>query len=135
MVRFDLIISYWIFFWYLLYIFKITTYSPKLALIVALVGNMIILLLMIIYNTSKKLILTYFIMVCLLKVIPLYTIWNSKIIEKDIILTGLIFLIHIIWLFINKKDTIKLINNYKNLILYSKNSMPGMMLLLEKFKF
>jgi len=118
-----------------LYFFKITTYSPKLALIVALVGNMIILLLMIIYNTSKKLILTYFIMVCLLKVIPLYTIWNSKIIEKDIILTGLIFLIHIIWLFINKKDTIKLINNYKNLILYSKNSMPGMMLLLEKFKF
>ena len=45
----DLIFSYWIFVWYLLYEFKIINNSPKLALIIGLITNTILLLLMIYY--------------------------------------------------------------------------------------
>ena len=37
--RFDLVYSYWIFAWYLLYIFKIIPYNPKLVLIIGVVEN------------------------------------------------------------------------------------------------
>ena len=42
--RFDLLFSYWIFIWYLLYIFEIIDASPKLALIVGLIENAMLLL-------------------------------------------------------------------------------------------
>jgi hypothetical protein len=35
-LRFDLILSYWIFAWFLLYLYDVVPYSPHLALILAL---------------------------------------------------------------------------------------------------
>ena len=40
-LRGDLVFSYWIYVWYLLYIFKLIKYSPKLPLILGLIDNVI----------------------------------------------------------------------------------------------
>ena len=49
-LRADLVFSYWIFVWYLLYIFKVTSYNPKLYLLLGLIENLAYLFLMIYYN-------------------------------------------------------------------------------------
>ena len=85
MERIDFIFSYWIFAWYLLYIFKIVdAYNPKFAIIAGLIENLCILLMMIYYNTKIKLVILFVIMMIILKIIPIYTIWNKNIQSKDI---------------------------------------------------
>ena len=66
-MRVDFIFSYWIFAWYLCYVFKWTHYNPKLALLMGLIENGIILVMMIYYNTP----LLYFLLTnMILKAIP-----------------------------------------------------------------
>ena len=40
-LRADLIITNWIFVWVFLYIIGLTKYSPKLAIIIAIIGNIV----------------------------------------------------------------------------------------------
>jgi hypothetical protein len=47
-LRADLVFSYWIYLWYILYAFKITNFSPKFPLILGLIDNIIMLLLMLV---------------------------------------------------------------------------------------
>ena len=129
MIRIDYIFSYWIIFWYILYICNFIMYSPKFAIILGLIENLCILLLMFYYNTKSRLIFLFFIMMCLIKIIPLYTIWDRKITLNDIYFTGFVFIIYLLWMFINKKNTTDFTNNTKKLIIYNKNTLPGMMLL------
>ena len=129
MVRIDYIFSYWIFFWYLLYICSFTKYNPKIAIILGFIENLCILLLMFYYNTKFRLIFLFFIMMILLKIIPLYTIWKSPITLNDIYFTGFLFIVYLLWMFINKKNTSDFINNSKKLIIYNNNTLPGMQLL------
>jgi hypothetical protein len=131
MVRIDYIFSYWIFFWYLLYICSFTKYNPKIAIILGLIENICILLLMLYYNTKHRLVFLFFIMMILLKIIPLYSIWNTKNSINDIYFTGFIFIVYLLWLFINNQNSHDFINNSKKLIIYNKNTLPGM-ILLEK---
>jgi hypothetical protein len=131
MIRIDYIFSYWIFFWYLLYICSFTKYNPKIGIILGLIENMGILLLMFYYNTKPRLVFLFFIMMFLLKILPLYSIWNTKITVNDIYFTGFVFLVYLLWMFINKQNSHDFINNSKKLIIYNKNTLPGM-ILLEK---
>ena len=68
----DTIFSYWIFGWYLLYEFKYIKYSPKLALIIGLISNTILLFLMIIYKNNIINILLFCIVQLFIKIIPLW---------------------------------------------------------------
>ena len=136
MVRPDLIFSYWIYLWYILYIFKVLKYSPKLAIIFGMIENLFILLLMCIYNTKKILIVLFIIMFFILKLIPLYTIWNDKIqLNDDIKNTSLLFIIYLLWIHLNQLTITDALTNSKNLILYNKNTMPGMTILLKLEKY
>lgn len=120
------------FFWYLVYYFQfITHYNPKFAIILAIIQNLIILVLMFFYNTKTKLIFYFAIMVILLKIIPLYTIRNTNILYKDIFATLILFLIYLFFMFFTGKNIFDFIKNTKNLILYNKNTLPGM-IFLEK---
>jgi hypothetical protein len=130
MIRPDLIFSYWIYLWYILYIFKVLKYNPKLAIICGMFENIIVLILMYIYNTKKILVVLFIIMFFILKLIPLYTIWNDNIkLKDDIINTSLLFIIYLIWIRLNQLNIIDALNSTKNLILYNKNTMPGMIIL------
>jgi len=135
MIRPDLIFSYWIYLWYILYIFKILKYNPKLAIICGMFENLIVLILMYIYNTKKILVILFIIMFFILKLFPLYTIWNDNIkLKDDIINTSLLFIIYLIWIRLNKLNITDALNSTKNLILHNKNTMPGMIILKYIFK-
>lgn len=127
MVRPDLIFSYWIYLWYILYVFKVIKYNPKLAIIFGIIENLTVLILMYIYGTKKLLVILFTIMFIILKIIPLYTIWNVKInLKYDSINTLLLFLIYLMWVSVNNLSLKNALNSTKNLILHNKNTTPGM---------
>ena len=136
MIRPDLIFSYWIYLWYILYIFKVLKYNPKLAIICGMFENLVIFILMCIYKTKKILVVLFIIMFVILKLIPLYTIWNDKIhLNDDIKNTSLLFIIYLLWIHLNQLTITDALTNSKNLILYNKNTMPGMTILLKLEKY
>ena len=103
MLRADLIFSNWIFVWALIYIYGLTKFSPKIAIIIAILENIgsSILLTTINYKTLRA-ILLYF----LLKLISLAIVINDVVIMRDFIVLILLFLIYTGWLFINDETVI-----------------------------
>ena len=130
MERIDFIFSYWIFAWYLLYIFKIVdAYNPKFAIIAGLMENFCILLMMFYYSTKLKLVILFVIMMIILKIIPIYTIWNKHIHSKDIVATFVLFLIYLVWCRIHNKGSQIFIQRMNDLVINNKNTLPGMVVL------
>ena len=119
--RFDLLFSYWIFVWYLLYIFKFVDASPKFALILGLIENFILLYSMVfIQSQPLKIVLIFIIINFCIKIIPLYTLSNEKInLEKDVKNTSFVFILYIIWLLLLNHNVKKVRENL--LQLFSKN--------------
>uniref|UniRef100_A0A6C0DUG0 Uncharacterized protein n=1 Tax=viral metagenome TaxID=1070528 RepID=A0A6C0DUG0_9ZZZZ len=126
MTRIDYIFSYWIFLWYLLYLFGIVNFNPKFAILCGVIENIGILLLMFYYGTKKHLVLLFLIMFILLKIIPLYSIWNTQIRVRDIVALIILFMIYLIWVNKSLSDFIK---QTQDLVIYNKNTLPGMMFL------
>lgn len=129
-MRLDFIFSYWIFFWYLLYICGLVgDYNPKFAIICGLIENGFLLLLMMVFRTNLRFILLFVAMMIPLKIIPLYTLWNTKMQWSDIYFTFALFLAYLVWTYINNQKIGDFIENTRNLILHNKNTLPGMKLL------
>lgn len=132
-LRADLVFSYWIYFWYILYAFNITKYSPKVPLILGLIDNIFMLLLMLLYGTSQRTIFYFIIINTLIKVVPLYYLRNELIKMKDIYFTIFLFLIFVLWLHINKQSLIGNLKLIHDSLLYGQDKTP-FMALLNKFK-
>jgi hypothetical protein len=98
MRRFDLLFSYWIFTWYLFYIFGLTTYNPTLALMLGIIENMTMLFSM--YKTNTPTIILFIIALFLMKILPFFSI-THRIQFIDFIVTMLLFIIYVGWLYIN----------------------------------
>ena len=128
-LRVDLVFSYWIYVWFVLYIFKYTIYSPKIALTLGLLDNIIMLFLMIAWSTSLKTIIWFIIINTLIKVVPLYYLRKEPYRIKDLYFTGGLFFIYIIWLHINSQSLVGNIKVIHNSLLYGKNETPFMNLL------
>ena len=123
-LRFDLVFSYWLYFWYILYALKITQYSPKFPLVLGLLDNIIMLCLMLFYGTSSKTI-TYFIIInTFIKVIPLYYLRDQSIRTRDIYFTLGLFLVFTLWLHINEQSLIGNIKLVHDSLLYGKSKTP-----------
>ena len=122
------IFSYWIFAWYILYICNIVEHgSPKLALMVGLYYNSFMLILMICMNVNARQIFYFFIMMVLLKIIPLLTLWNVPVdYWNDGFQTGILFVIFIAWS-ISTHHTQTLHQAIESQTRFLKNSdkMPG----------
>jgi hypothetical protein len=132
-LRVDLVFSYWIYFWYILYAYKITTYSPKFPLILGLIDNIFMLVIMLIYGTSRRTIFYFIIINTFIKVVPLYYLRNEKIHMKDIYFTILLLGIFILWLHINKQSLFGNIKIIHDSLLYGQNKTP-FMVLINKLK-
>ncbi len=128
-LRFDLVFSYWIYLWYILYALHATSYSPKFPLLLGLFDNIIMFILMIIYGTSSRTIIYFIIINTFIKVVPLYYLRNEKISIIDIYLTICLFLLFIIWLYINNQSLTGNAKLIYNSLLYGKNKTPFMSLL------
>lgn len=132
-LRVDLVFSYWIFFWFILYAFKITSYSPKFPLILGLIDNAGMLLLMLLYGTSYLTIIYFIIINTIIKAIPVYYLWREPLKMKDIYFTAFLFIIFVIWLHINKQSLMGNIKLIHDSILYSQGKTP-FMALMNKIK-
>lgn len=125
-LRTDLVFSYWIYFWYILYAFKVTTYSPKFPLILGLLDNIVMLVLMLVYGTSKRTIFYFIIINTLIKIVPLYYLRNESIKMKDIQFTILLFILFIFWLHLNKQSLIGNLKLIHDSLLFGKDKTPFM---------
>jgi hypothetical protein len=132
-LRPDLVFSYWVYVWYILYVFNITSFSPKLPLIIGLVDNLIMLILMLLYGTSLKTIFYFIVINTLIKIIPLYYLRNERIKLKDIYFTIILFCIFIIWLHINRQSLMGNLKLVHDSLLYEQGKTPFISL-VDKFK-
>jgi Ca2+/Na+ antiporter len=81
---------------------------------------------MIWYKTTAHLVFLLLLMMLLLKIIPLYTIWNTKISQKSVWVFVLLLVVYIIFMIMNKQYINEFINNLIDLIIYKKNTLPLM---------
>jgi len=132
-LRADLVFSYWIYFWYILYALNLTSYSPKFPLIIGLIDNIVMLILMLVYGTSTRTIFYFIIINTLIKVVPLYYLRNEQIMMKDIWFTIILFTIFVFWLHLNKQSLIGNLKLIHDSLLYGKNKTP-FMALINKIK-
>ena len=125
-LRADLVFSYWIYVWYILYTFKITTYSPKFPLILGIIDNIGMLFLMLVYGTSRRTIFYFIIINTLIKVVPLYYLRFEPILMKDIGFTICLFILFIVWLNVNKQSLFGNIKLIHDSLLLGKDKTPFM---------
>jgi hypothetical protein len=127
-IRADLVFSYWIYVWFVLYILHFTSYSPKFPLVLGLIDNFIMLVLMLYFGSKSKTIILFIIVNTLIKVFPLYYLRNQKIRIKDIYFTVGLFLVFVIWLHINKQSLVGNLKLIHDSLLYNKFQTPFMSL-------
>lgn len=123
-LRADLVFSYWIFVWYILYALKFTKYSPKFALLFGIIDNIIFLFLMIAFGSNKRTILYFILINTLIKVLPYYTLINVPIKITDIYFTCLLLFVFVMWLHINKQSLIGNMKLIHDSLLFNKNETP-----------
>ena len=132
-LRFDLIFSYWIFIWFLIYKLKWVMYSPKFAIIFGLIENLFMLIMMFLFGTKMESIIYFIIINIFIKVIPLYYLRNDYISWKDIYFTFVLFILFIIWLHINNKSLIGNLKLIHDSLVYNEFNTP-FFALIKKFK-
>jgi hypothetical protein len=132
-LRTDLVFSYWIYIWFILYVLKFTEYSPKFPLILGVIDNLIMLVLMLLYGTSSRTIFYFIIINTLIKVVPLYYLRNEPIKLNDIYFTCGLFLLFVFWLHVNEQSLVGNIKLIHDSLLYGKDQTP-FMALLKKIK-
>jgi hypothetical protein len=132
-LRADFVFSYWIYLWYILYAFRITEFSPKFALILGLLDNMVMFVLMLLYGTSRRTIFYFLIINIFIKVAPLYYLRNEQIKIKDLLFTTGLFIVFVLWLHMNKQSLIGNVKLIHDSLLYGQNKTP-FMAFLERLK-
>ena len=123
-LRIDLVFSYWIYFWYILYAFKFTNFSPKFPLIIGLLDNIVMFFMMLAYGTSFNTIISFLFINTIIKAIPLYNLRNEQIKIRDIMFTVFLLFIYIIWLHINGDSLIGNAKLIHDSLLYGKENTP-----------
>lgn len=96
-MTYDLLFSYWLFLWFLMYYFHVIHYNPKWMFILAMIYISIIIIIMIYKNLSTIKIFIFFMLAIIFKVIPFYLIRNDSMKLKDIIFGIVLFFIYYLW--------------------------------------
>jgi hypothetical protein len=125
----HMVFSYWTLLWFILYYFKLISFSPKFAITIGILENIVLFILMIIWGTSIRTIIWFAIINTLIKIMPFYYLRNESYNLKDIYFTFGLFFVFIIWLYINNQS---LTGNAKLLydsFIYGKDKTPFMALL------
>jgi len=119
-IRIDYFFSYWIVIWFIIYYFiintnivnsKITKYiqtnfNPKFALYIALFENLCIFIYLFFHKPTITLIIKYFFMMVVLKVVPLYLLEKEKInLPQDVIPVSALFILYNIYLAFLEKSS------------------------------
>jgi hypothetical protein len=91
------------------------------------------MLIMMIIKGTKRITILYFIIInFLIKVLPIYYLRAETIRMKDVYMTVLLFIIFIIWLYINNISLIENIKIIYNSLIYGENKTPFMKFFVGK---
>jgi hypothetical protein len=129
LLRIDLVFSYWIFAWYLLYIYRfpvVTNYSPKFAIGLGIVENIFTFLFMFYFGSSNNTLLMFVIINTFIKLLPFYTLRNETIQMNDIYASIILFFIYAVWVYINGESVIEYQNKILNSLAQNKHETPFM---------
>jgi len=134
-LRIDLVFSYWMFFWYLLYALKFTKYSPKFIIGLGIIENIIMFLLMFYYKTKPITIIYFIIINFFIKIVPFYMMINEKIKICDIYASIILFVIYSLWVYLNGETVIEYNNKIFESLVYNKSETPfiSFMSYLQKY--
>ena len=128
-MRFDLVFSYWIFAWYLLYMAKIVKSNPKLVILLGIIENTSLLIGMILYGSNLRTITSFIVINTFIKLLPYYSLRRTKIKLSDWKPITLVFFLYCCWLYYNEED---LTGNYKKVfdsLIHNRGDTPAMQLL------
>jgi hypothetical protein len=100
----DLIFSYWILVWYLLYITKLVPYNPVYLFYVGISLACIQIAIMFAYHKSFAYISSFLLATLILKGIPIYTIYKRKTTYTDVFLMIGLVVLYLCWLKTNDKN-------------------------------
>jgi hypothetical protein len=131
--RFDLVFSYWIFAWFILYELKITHYNPKIALIIGLLVNVIELSTMIYYKNSFSNIFLFSLINFILKVVPLWILRKTEYKVIDVYADIGLFIIYLFWLIVNRINIKTEVQNIADKIKHNKPVGPIMYYMSQFF--
>ena len=111
MIRPDLIFSYWVLIWFVLYELKLIIYNPQFWLIIAFFVNFYNFYFMF-YFKRYYILLLFIIIVIIIKGIPLWMLRNTTIYMKDIIAGSVLFIMYYIWLTYNNETLYSLFRKF-----------------------
>lgn len=98
--RIDIVLSYWIFIWYILYVNKIVPSSPKLALILASIENILYFGALIYVSAPVNIIVLFVIINIGIKVLPLVSIWGDTIhLYRDLYVLAMVIIVYYMWVY------------------------------------
>jgi hypothetical protein len=128
----DLIFTYWIFTWFLLYYLVFPNlYNPKFALISGLIVNLVILCILIYNAVPLFYIIGFMIVILVTKISPLYLIRKTKIRTNDIYFTVCLFLIYVLYFWIKENKNLKQRRSELRNFLSGKGNSPIMKFFLS----
>jgi hypothetical protein len=99
MISMDMILSYWLFVWWIMYELGIVRENPKLMLIIGLIVNVIMLLIKIV--KGSRTLIPFVIINTLIKVLPLLMLMRTRISEEDVEGSLIVVLIYVLWVILN----------------------------------
>jgi len=103
-MSYDLLFSYWIFVWFILYYTKVLPYNPKWIFIIAIIYIFIAIIIMIYKKLRPINIFVFFILGIIFKVFPVYLIRNDSTRINDIIFGIILFLFYYAWVYKKGKN-------------------------------
>jgi hypothetical protein len=133
--RIDLVFSYWIFVWYILYVNKLTIYNPKFVLGLGIIENIIVFISMIYFSSKISTIIWFLFINTFIKFIPFYTLIHEYIKIQDIIASIALFLVYCVWIYMNGESVIEYQNKIFDSLIHNKNATPFMYLISKLHNF
>lgn len=130
-LRADLVFSYWIFVWYLLYMADIIGYSPKIVIGLGIIENGIMLLFMFLFGSTFENIAKFLIINTFIKLIPYYTLIHETFRLKDAYFGLLLFAVYSLYVYMNGKSVIEYQNKIYDSLIHNKNDTPFMYLVTK----
>ena len=125
MIRFDFIFSYWLVAWYIVYMTKLTTFNPKVGLLIGLIENIFMFIVMLFFASFENVV--YFLIVnFFIKFLPLYSVWKYPITLRDTYAFFGLFGVYLIWIYVNSiyyGESVQAMTVES--LLQNKNETPG----------
>jgi hypothetical protein len=125
---FDKFFSYWAFTWFLLYFFLGHSFhipSPKLALEIAFLENIVEFIYLISVNLDVLLLFKFLLMLVLFKVIPIYLLRKVPLaIPRDIYILIFVFIVYVIYLYLTGTTLLDVYNETNKSLTEKKNDTP-----------